>query len=181
MEIKNLQPDQVASLCTLATQTFVDAYRGKISKPDLDTFTGTEFTQSVVTNALETAEIQILWCDNIMVGYIWLQPQQIPVTGFVSERPLYLRRLYFLQNYTGKGYGRALLNSALSFAKRANYTDIWLTVWDKNPRAEAFYQRESFYTVGDCIFPAGSLMCRDLVMVRQLRNGSAVHNVNITT
>lgn len=45
---------------------------------------------------------------------------------------------------------------------------LWLAVWEKNPRAIAFYEKNGFRAVGDQPFQVGSDTQRDIVMVRDI-------------
>jgi ribosomal protein S18 acetylase RimI-like enzyme len=53
-------------------------------------------------------------------------------------------------------------------AGRAGAAAVWLGVWERNPRAIRFYERNGFAAVGDHIFQLGSDPQRDLIMVRRL-------------
>jgi ribosomal protein S18 acetylase RimI-like enzyme len=45
---------------------------------------------------------------------------------------------------------------------------IWLAVWEKNPRAIAFYEKKGFRKVGRQTFQLGSDIQHDHVMARNL-------------
>jgi len=44
----------------------------------------------------------------------------------------------------------------------------WLGVWERNPKAIAFYRKFAFQEVGEHVFQLGNDAQRDLVMVRTL-------------
>ena len=41
---------------------------------------------------------------------------------------------------------------------------VWLGVWEKNPRAIAFYRKFNFKEVGEHVFALGKDMQRDIIM-----------------
>ena len=43
---------------------------------------------------------------------------------------------------------------------------LWLGVWERNVRAQAFYRKQGFTVVGSQIFRLGSDPQRDLVMAK---------------
>jgi ribosomal protein S18 acetylase RimI-like enzyme len=43
---------------------------------------------------------------------------------------------------------------------------VWLGVWERNPKAIAFYKKFGFREVGAHVFPLGSDPQRDVVMAR---------------
>ena len=45
---------------------------------------------------------------------------------------------------------------------------FWLGVWERNGRAQAFYRKWNFRTVGEHVFQLGSDLQRDIVMERTL-------------
>ncbi len=57
--------------------------------------------------------------------------------------------IYLLPDYMGKGYGRILLESAVSELKKHGYEDIFLWVLEENKRARQFYERFGFRPSGD--------------------------------
>jgi ribosomal protein S18 acetylase RimI-like enzyme len=44
----------------------------------------------------------------------------------------------------------------------------WLGVWERNPKAIAFYRKFGFQEVGEHVFPLGSDAQRDIVMSRPI-------------
>jgi len=47
---------------------------------------------------------------------------------------------------------------------------VWLGVWERNPRAMAFYKKFGFGEVGDHVFPLGTDPQRDIIMARPVFN-----------
>lgn len=58
--------------------------------------------------------------------------------------------LYLLPEYMGRGYGRPLLEAAVSALASQGYRDIFLWVLEENRRARAFYERMGFRVGGAC-------------------------------
>lgn len=57
------------------------------------------------------------------------------------ENAAELVRLYVQERSTGQGLGRALLEHAEAEAIVRGASTLWLSVWARNPRALAFYER----------------------------------------
>ena len=77
-------------------------------------------------------------------------------------------RLYVLREWIGRGVGRELMQACLNEARQAGFRTIWLGVWERNPRAQAFYRKWNFRVVGEHVFQLGSDPQRDLLMERAL-------------
>jgi GNAT superfamily N-acetyltransferase len=85
-----------------------------------------------------------------------------------GAKPLEVRRIYVAQNQIGKGIGKALMQATIHEASQRNCDCIWLGVWEKNPRAMAFYQQWGFVTVGAHIFDVGGDPQQDYLMELKL-------------
>ncbi len=84
-----------------------------------------------------------------------------PVT---AERPVELCRLYSATEFIGKGVGQTLMDESLRTARKRGSDVMWLGVWEFNPRARRFYEKQGFRVVGKHIFQLGSDPQTDLLM-----------------
>ncbi len=57
--------------------------------------------------------------------------------------------IYLLPNFMGKGYGKLLLETAVSELKSLGYKDIFLWVLEENIKARLFYERFGFTPTKD--------------------------------
>lgn len=57
--------------------------------------------------------------------------------------------IYFLPEYTGKGYGKKLLSAAVERLSEMGFRDVFLWVLEENHIARAFYERCGFFTSGE--------------------------------
>ena len=88
--------------------------------------------------------------------------------GITALRPVELSRLYSQQKYLGFGIGPALLEACFSRAKELDCDVMWLGVWEFNPRAQRFYEKNGFRIVGSHTFQLGSDPQTDLLMQKAL-------------
>ena len=56
--------------------------------------------------------------------------------------------LYLLPSHMGRGYGRPLLEAAVSALAGQGYRDVFLWVLEENRRARAFYEKMNFQLSG---------------------------------
>lgn len=57
--------------------------------------------------------------------------------------------IYLLPDYLGKGYGKILLQAAISELEKMGYKNIFLWVLRENIRARCFYERFGFSRTDD--------------------------------
>jgi len=101
--------------------------------------------------------------EKLTVGYaqLVLNSKEEFVTGI---NPLEIRRIYVVQEYIGKGVGKALMQAAIQEARQKGCDSVWLGVWEKNPRAIEFYKKWDFKEVGSHVFKLGDDTQRDIIM-----------------
>lgn len=117
--------------------------------------------------AEENSAFFIAEANDEMIGYAKLQTNS--TEDCVSDKnPIELCRLYVAHEFHGKGIAGKLMNECFDEAKRKNFQTMWLGVWEFNLRAQKFYEKNGFYTVGKHIFQLGSDPQIDLVMEKKL-------------
>jgi len=102
------------------------------------------------------------------MGYLTLntESREDCVSGV---KPIELQRLYVRRVAHGTGIAAALMRHALSTAAAHGFETIWLGVWERNPRAQAFYRKYGFEQVGGHTFMMGEEAQLDLIFTRPVR------------
>ena len=75
----------------------------------------------------------------------------VPATGSIE-----LWRFYVDKAWHGRGVAHALMEAAKARGRRRGATTMWLGVWERNARAQAFYRKHGFEKVGNHVFVVGS-------------------------
>lgn len=77
--------------------------------------------------------------------------------------------IYFLPEYTGKGYGRQLLDRAISELRKDGYRDVHLWVLEENLNARAFYSKLGFEETDSIIEDEiGGKKLKEISLVRRI-------------
>ena len=79
-----------------------------------------------------------------------------------------LKRLYVVRAWQGQGVAQALMDAALDAARARDAQTLWLGVWERNPRAVAFYRKYGFTRVGEHAFVLGGDRQTDWLLARPL-------------
>jgi len=82
--------------------------------------------------------------------------------------PIEIRRFYVDRNWQGRGVAQTLMVASLEAAMERGARTVWLAVWDRNLRAQAFYRKCGFEDCGAKEFVLGRDRQTDRVMVRAL-------------
>ena len=155
-------------LSELGARTFTEAFAADNSPEDLASYIATSFNVARQTAELEDAGsiFLIAEVDRRAAGYAHLHESEPEKS--VGAKPVELVRLYVLRKWLGRGVGEQLMRACVDEARQAGYETLWLGVWERNARAQAFYRKWNFRTVGEHMFQLGSDLQRDLLMERAL-------------
>lgn len=156
-------------LSELGAQSFSETFAGDNTPEDLAAYLAVSFSVERLTSELEDPDSKFLLAeiDGRAAGYAMLRDGE-PEKGVEGAKPVELVRLYVLREWLGRGVGQQLMRACLDEARQAGYETIWLGVWERNERAQAFYRKWNFRTVGEHMFELGSDLQRDLLMERAL-------------
>ena len=158
-------------LTDLAYTTFWDAFHDhpKNAPDDLAAYMAEAFSREQIERELADASNIFLIAEigGDAAGYAKLTVGATE-EGISAERPVELNRLYSHQKFLGKGVGQALMDECLARASELDCDVMWLGVWEYNPRAQRFYEKNGFRYVGRHVFQLGSDPQIDLLMQRSL-------------
>ena len=156
-------------LSELGAQTFSETYAEHNTPENLGAYLANYFNVARQTAELEDPDsiFLIAEVDGRAAGYAKLHSGE-PEQGVEGAKPIELVRFYVLREWLGRGLGAQLMRACLDEARKAGHETIWLGVWERNPRAQAFYRKWNFRTVGEHMFQLGSDLQRDLLMEREL-------------
>ena len=167
--IRPAQPADAEALAALARVTFYEAYDTLTQQSDLDAYTTEHYSMTKIAQELADPRLAI-WlglCGEAAVGFIQLAAVPAPAE-VKGRRPLKLDRLYLRKSAWGLGLGRRFMELMLRTAAERGHDSVWLSVWEKNPRALRFYQNWGFIDIGWEIFMTGQDRSVDRLMERIL-------------
>jgi len=164
-------PDDAKLLTDLSYTTFWDAFAShpKNSPEDMKHYMRQAFSEEQIAAELadENTIFLIAEAGGKAAGYAKLVRHAVE-DGISAKRPIELSRLYSHQEFLGKGVGQELMDECLAVARREGHDVMWLGVWEFNPRAQRFYEKNGFCAVGQHIFQLGADAQTDLLMQRDI-------------
>ena len=161
--------EDASLLSELGARTFAETFAADNTSEDLAAYIATSFSVAQLTAELKApaSTFLIAEVDGQAAGYARLHPGE-PEKSVEGAKPVELVRLYVSRDWLGRGLGEQLMRACLDEARQFGYDTIWLGVWERNARAQAFYRKWDFHTVGEHMFPLGSDLQRDILMERAL-------------
>lgn len=167
--VRRANTDDAKMLADLGARTFHETFAADNSPEDMATYLAAAFNLEQQTAELveDDSTFLIAEVDGLAAGYAKLHAGQ-PPDGISGTKPIELVRLYVEKKWLGRGVGEVLMRTCLDEALRAGFDTIWLGVWERNSRAQAFYRKWDFRAVGEHVFQLGADPQTDILMERQL-------------
>jgi GNAT superfamily N-acetyltransferase len=167
LTIRRASSEDAALLTELGTRTFYETFAADNTPQDMAAYVRTAFNLARQTAELTDPDSIFLIGEvgGLAVGYAKLHAGQ-PARGVHGPNPVELVRLYVTQEWLGSGVGAGLMSACLDEALKLGHGSIWLGVWERNERAQAFYRKWNFQPVGEHMFQLGLDRQRDILMER---------------
>jgi diamine N-acetyltransferase len=141
--------DDAVTIAALAVQVFLDTYATEGIRPDLAREAFSEY--GVHAFAARLAEpgrsFVLVEKDDGLLGFTEVVLSALPSPAGRGAGAQ-LVRLYVHPAAQRLGLGRALLMRAEQLVQAAKLTSLWLTAWDGNHKARAFYAHAGYEDVG---------------------------------
>jgi ribosomal protein S18 acetylase RimI-like enzyme len=168
MEAINLRKATLAdssNLQQIGQQTFFETFGASNSEQNMKTYLEEGFSLEKLTAELQNPHSAFYFAelDHRIIGYLKVNVGASQ-TELQEERALEIERIYVVQAYHGKKVGQVLYEKALQLAREAQADYVWLGVWEENPRAIRFYQKNGFVEFDKHIFTLGDDEQTDIMM-----------------
>jgi ribosomal protein S18 acetylase RimI-like enzyme len=154
----------------IGRQTFHETFAASNSEQNMKTYLEEGFSLEKLTAELQNPDSAFYFAElgHAVIGYLKVNAGASQ-TELQEESALEIERIYVLQAYHGQKVGQRLYEQALWLAREAQADYVWLGVWEENPRAIRFYQKNGFVEFDRHIFTLGDDEQTDLMMRLPLR------------
>lgn len=168
IEYRPAYRDDVERLIVLLHQVYIQTYAIDGITHEFTNFINQRFSKSYLNESISHNPNQFIvaYYKNNPVGIAEILLNRT-CPGFQKELPE-LSKLYVLERFTGTGVGFGLLQQAELKLKTGGFNELWLEVWQENPRARAFYERQGFSVIGESLFPMSENTYHNFVMHKSL-------------
>lgn len=164
-------PADAADLASFAARTFTDTYGEYNSPANLAMHLTSTYNVAQQTRELGDAGIATLLAHQYAQLVAYAQVRRGPPPPCVGgAEPVELLRFYVDKSHHGAGVAQRLFEEARRAATALGGATLWLKVWERNPRAIAFYRKCGFVDVGVADFFVGVDRQTDRVLALDLRD-----------
>jgi diamine N-acetyltransferase len=165
-----------SALAAFAARTFGETFGADNTPEDMAEYLAAAYGESQQGREIESADIITLVMEHegAIGAYAQIRRGSTLPACVTTPRPVELWRFYVDRSWQGRGVARALMDGAYEAARELGGLSLWLSVWERNERAIAFYAKCGFTDAGTKVFMVGSDRQTDRVYVRSLSPSSTV-------
>lgn len=167
--IESVEVSRLDALVALAESTFRATFGSYNTEEDQLAFIAEHLSAGVFERKLAdpSHEIAAAFRGDSMIAYLVLVHDS-PNEAVTAAKPIELSKLYVDSGHHRRGLGRHLMEHILDRARRAGHDVLWLSVWENNERAKAFYRTFGFRKVGTWEYAVGRKIDIDEIWVLDL-------------
>ncbi len=165
IHIRSVTPQDLDALQQISRQTFLETFSAGNTAENMHQYLEEGFSAEKLMTELNDPNAQFYFAalDNAIIGYLKLN-FGASQTELKDEKALEIERIYVLKEFHGKKAGQLLFEKAMQIARQAGADYVWLGVWEENPRAIRFYQKNGFVAFDKHIFKLGDDAQTDIMM-----------------
>ncbi len=151
-----------AELAQLGERTFREQFAADNTPEDLELYISRTYGETHQRRELERGDhvALVVEVDGVLVAFaqlIVLNPDRIEIARFYVDRP-----------HQGRGLAQELMQHVIATARELGMREVFLGVWERNPRAIRFYEKCGFVDVGSHPFLLGNDLQTDREMLLRL-------------
>jgi Acetyltransferases len=168
--IREIGIKEVDQLQKIGKRTFIETFASENTEENMSKYLRNGFSLTKLKRELTKKESQFYFAEirNEIIGYLKINTGQTQ-TELKDNDSLEIERIYVLKEFHGKGVGQIIINKVLEIAKLKRVKYVWLGVWEENPRAIRFYEKNGFVSFDKHIFKLGADIQTDIMMKLEMR------------
>ena len=160
------------ALATFGRRQFAETFGAHNDPGDLAAYLDGTYNAAVQGAELADPRVRVLVAEveGAWAAYALVSTRGAAPVAVSGDSPWQIERFYVDRAYHGQGLSDALMDAALDIMANGGAQVVWLSVWERNARAIAFYKRRGFTDVGSAMFTVGSDAQLDRVLARPVRD-----------
>ena len=173
LSFQPIEESDLPILSRIASETFCDTFR-HYREEDISHYLAESLSPRALGVELADSanRFYFVLVGGEKAGYLkWICPtdKYLEHVKVDWRAPVLLERFYFLPAFCGQGLGPVALAFVECYARYQAKADVlYLSVWDRNYRAQSFYQKHGFRTLGSFDYPVGQEIDHELLYYKRL-------------
>ena len=172
-----VRASEAARLSEFAKDNFDKTYGPLCRAADVDAYMASALSPTELLRVLTnpTSWVFAAVADDEWVGYAQVRLAPLPdgiasqLASPASTTPMELSRFYVARKCHGSGVAQQMLGIVMAHAELQGSETLWLSVWQENERAIAFYRKWGFASIGESKFLMGEDVQDDFIMERAVQ------------
>jgi len=171
--IQPVTHQDLPALQKIAKETFIEAFGPDNTQRNMDIYVAEAFNATKMAAEITNPNSQFyfLKIEEQVIGYLKLNKGDAQ-TETVEGNALEVERIYIQGIHHGTGAGQVLMDKAIEISMAGGYDYMWLGVWEHNPKAIRFYEKNGFSVFGKHTFLMVDDPQQDFLMKRDLVIGN---------
>lgn len=156
IRIEQARFEQVPAMRQVAIDSYTDTFADSNTPENLKAFFESTYNLPQLEREFHEpgSKLYLALDETEVVGFVRLR-QSNEVVSYLGQNTIELQRLYVLTSAQGKSVGKLLMEKSLEYAFANKFEWIWLGVWEKNYKAQKFYERWGFERFSEHTFWMG--------------------------
>ncbi len=169
IRIRRGVPADAPALAAFAARTFRETFAADNRPEDMTAHLASSYGVAQQARELADPDAAALLAFRGETLVAFAQVRRKPPPPCVTQsRPIELQRFYVDRPAHGTGVAQTLMAAVRRAARGFGGEHLWLGVWERNPRAIAFYAKAGFRDAGSTVFLVGPDRQTDRVLVAAL-------------
>lgn len=167
--IRRAVPADAIALAAFAARTFSDTFAGDNQPAHMREYLAGAFGERQQAAEIKHPLMTTLLAERAgtLRGFAQIHRGNVPA-AVGARAAIELHRLYLDHADHGSGLAQSLMTELRAVAAGLGAEHLWLSVWERNARAIAFYRRQGFIDVGETFFMLGPDRQTDRLMCGQV-------------
>lgn len=169
--LRKISINDLVTLQEISRQTFQETFAAYNSAENMKSYLEDTLSIEKLRAELQDENSAFYFAeqDEQVIGYLKINFGAAQ-TELKDSQALEIERIYVSKDFHGKSVGQSLYDKAIEIAKEKASEYVWLGVWEKNPRAIRFYQKNGFVEFDKHLFKLGDDEQTDLMMKLKLNH-----------